>query len=219
MLWQLQFVIITLIRYNLRYDLFFRWRVSHIDDTYVVINVSGVGYMVHCLTPYLSQLKKMILRSYLFIIIFAKITNSYLVFNRILNEMYLKRYCLFQVLARKLHLNSSNVGLQDFIQAIQTDNIMFITQCPGIGKKTAERMILELKDKLSPYIIDLSPSAVDKNIPIVAPSNNDSEDLLLALRQLGYQKDEIKRVFIKHATEIAGESSIENQIKVVLKHL
>ena len=47
----------------------------------------------------------------------------------------------------------------------------------------------------------------------------DSEDIIVALKQLGYQKEEIKRTFIKHATEISSETSIENQIKVMLKHL
>ena len=195
-------------------------RVSHIDDTYVVINVSGVGYMVHCLTPYLSQLKKDDSAELLIYHHFREDNQQLFGFQSDTERNVFETLLSVSGIGPKVALGIlSNVGLQDFIQAIQTDNIMFITQCPGIGKKTAERMILELKDKLSPYIIDLSPSAVDKNIPIVDPSNNDSEDLLLALRQLGYQKDEIKRVFIKHATEIAGESSIENQIKVILKHL
>ena len=49
----------------------------------------------------------------------------------------------------------SNIKQSDFVQAIQTDNVMLITQIPGIGKKTAERMIIELKDKIR----DIIPSS------------------------------------------------------------
>ena len=40
-----------------------------------------------------------------------------------------------------------------------------------------------------------------------------------ALRQLGYQKDEIKRTFMKHATQLAAVDTIEDQIKILLKYL
>ena len=51
------------------------------------------------------------------------------------------------------------------------------------------------------------------------PSEHDSEDIVMALRQLGYQKDEIKRGFMKHAKELATVPNIEDQIKILLKYL
>ena len=64
---------------------------------------------------------------------------------------------------------------------------MVITQIPGIGKKTAERMVIELKDKIQ----GLFPSTPQ---PITVETHqtqtsHDSDDIVLALRQLGYQKE------------------------------
>ena len=113
----------------------------------------------------------------------------------------------------------SNIKLNDFVQAIQTDNVMLITQIPGIGKKTAERMIIELKDKIRDIIPTADQPTIAAEPTVQQTSNHDSEDIVLALRQLGYQKEEIKRAFMKHATEIAASDNIEDQIKVLLKYL
>ena len=112
----------------------------------------------------------------------------------------------------------SSVKLTDFIQAIQTENVMVITQIPGIGKKTAERMIIELKDKIQ-GLIPGQPNVIQSDTNEPVQQTHDSDDIVMALKQLGYQKDEIKRAFMKHAQEISKVASIEDQIKILLKHL
>ena len=109
----------------------------------------------------------------------------------------------------------SSISISDLVSAIQTENIMIITQCPGIGKKTAERMVIELKDKVQG--LAGAPKVIEKTTETV--SSHDSDDIVLALRQLGYQKDEIKRGFMKHAKELSTVTSIEDQIKILLKYL
>ena len=111
----------------------------------------------------------------------------------------------------------SSMKSSDLIHAIQTDNIMLITQCPGIGKKTAERMVIELKDKVQNLAMG-TPVVIKKDVE-ESPVTHDSDDIVMALRQLGYQKDEIKRGFMKHAKELAKTDDIEEQIKLLLKYL
>lgn len=113
----------------------------------------------------------------------------------------------------------SNIKQSDFVQAIQTDNVMLITQIPGIGKKTAERMIIELKDKIRDIIPSSDQPIINASPAVQQTAQHDSEDIVLALRQLGYQKEEIKRAFMKHATELAAKDNIEDQIKILLKYL
>ena len=113
----------------------------------------------------------------------------------------------------------SNIKQSDFVQAIQTDNVMLITQIPGIGKKTAERMIIELKDKIRDIIPSSDQPIINASPAVQKTAQHDSEDIVLALRQLGYQKEEIKRAFMKHATELAAKDNIEDQIKILLKYL
>jgi Holliday junction DNA helicase RuvA len=106
--------------------------------------------------------------------------------------------------------------MTDLISAIANENAMLITQCPGIGKKTANRLIIELKDKVQTIgAIKPTVNASDRQ----GIMEQDSDDVALALRQLGYQKDEIKRGFMKHAKELAKTDDIEEQIKLLLKYL
>jgi Holliday junction DNA helicase RuvA len=71
--------------------------------------------------------------------------------------------------------------------AILTGDIAYLTKIPGIGKKTAERILVELKSKIS--VADLALSRVHANIEKTV-----SDDAVNALAGLGYQRFEILRV-------------------------
>lgn len=91
--------------------------------------------------------------------------------------------------------------------AIASKDVALLTQLPGIGKKTSERIILELKDKLD---VDLSTLTEVKSEPEV------SDEVLDALLSLGYQQRDIKRIFQKRA-EPATTS--EEMIKYFLRNV
>ena len=74
----------------------------------------------------------------------------------------------------------SGMAADDMIAAIRGNDIARLTKIPGIGKKTAERMVLELRDKLPPQ----GAEAV-KEIPSLTAIE---EDVLSALLNLGYQR-------------------------------
>ena len=73
----------------------------------------------------------------------------------------------------------SGMAADDMARAIRGNDIARLTRIPGIGKKTAERMVLELRDKLPEAGV----------APVVAPTHSDiEEDVLSALVNLGYQR-------------------------------
>jgi Holliday junction DNA helicase RuvA len=74
----------------------------------------------------------------------------------------------------------SGMAADEMVGAIRGNDIARLTRIPGIGKKTAERMVLELRDKLP----EVSPSAA----PAVPTMNATEEDVLSALVNLGYQR-------------------------------
>ena len=80
-------------------------------------------------------------------------------------------------------------------------------------------MIIELKDKIRDIIPSSDQPIINASPAVQQTAQHDSEDIVLALRQLGYQKEEIKRAFMKHATELAAKDNIEDQIKILLKYL
>jgi holliday junction DNA helicase RuvA len=79
----------------------------------------------------------------------------------------------------------SGMAADDMVGAIRSNDVARLTRIPGIGRKTAERMVLELRDKL--------PEAVPAASPAVSPLNTTEEDVLSALVNLGYQRPEAEK--------------------------
>jgi Holliday junction DNA helicase RuvA len=77
----------------------------------------------------------------------------------------------------------SGIEPADLVRAIRLQDVARLTAIPGVGKKTAERIGLELKDRLPPGLPGAEPSAV-----VAAPEDQLRADLLSALLNLGYQR-------------------------------
>lgn len=102
----------------------------------------------------------------------------------------------------------SGMPVQKFVGAIQSEDVSMLSTIPGLGKKTAARLVLELKGKL--------PSLGDDGKQ-TSHVNSVSEDAISALMNLGY-----KRPLAESAVEgavKAGSESIEDTIKEALKYL
>ena len=99
----------------------------------------------------------------------------------------------------------SKMSSKDLALAIHQKNITVLTSLPGIGKKSAQRLILELKDKIS-YDSEWAP---------VDESNNSFEEAAEGLLALGYTNAEISSVFKKAKSSM----STEELIKFALKNL
>jgi Holliday junction DNA helicase RuvA len=74
----------------------------------------------------------------------------------------------------------SGMAADEMVGAIRGNDVARLTRIPGVGKKTAERMVLELRDKL--------PEAGPAAAPAVPAMNATEEDVLSALLNLGYQR-------------------------------
>ncbi|MFQ9980177.1 MAG: Holliday junction branch migration protein RuvA [Finegoldia magna] len=105
----------------------------------------------------------------------------------------------------------STMTVDECKTAIITDDIKLLTQASGVGKKTASRIILELKEKIEK---DFVPS--EKPVNKEVKRSNDSEFAREALLQLGYFKNDVD-AFIEN-TDISG-LSIEDIMKKAMKSL
>lgn len=97
----------------------------------------------------------------------------------------------------------SGLSVDDLATAIQNQDLALLTKAPGIGKKTAERMILELRDKLNPT-----------TGPATAPSS-DLDDILNALLALGYNQTESTKVVKKLPTTVAVSEGIRQALQLL----
>ena len=106
----------------------------------------------------------------------------------------------------------SGIEPPDSVQAIQRADVVRLTAIPGIGKKTAERVVLELKDKVATLAVT-SPAA---EAPAMHGAMRD--DLLSALLNLGYHRPAAEKA-LDRVLEQEPESTFEQALRAALKHL
>ena len=85
------------------------------------------------------------------------------------------------------------LGISDLVGAIVTSDIPALTKTPGVGKKTAERIALELKTKLAQWR-KISGVEVQQPEAVFSPKPEIKEDLEMTLLALGYTNEEIEQV-------------------------
>ena len=117
----------------------------------------------------------------------------------------------------------SGMSADEIISAIRTNNYARLTSIPGVGRKTAERMVIELRDKMTA----LSSPALEEQLAAAAagggagaPPSEDAlrEDALSALLNLGYQKAAAERAVTQAVSE-GGDLSVELILRRGLRHL
>ncbi|HEY3127976.1 MAG TPA: Holliday junction branch migration protein RuvA [Acidobacteriota bacterium] len=104
----------------------------------------------------------------------------------------------------------SGLPLEDFIAAVKKGDIFKLTTIPGVGKKTAERVALEMKDKVIRLVAEGAPEE------IVPASMQD--DVVSALMNLGYQRASAEKA-VQSAVEGGAPESFEALLKASLKLL
>jgi Holliday junction DNA helicase RuvA len=113
----------------------------------------------------------------------------------------------------------SGMSADEIVTAIRQSNYARITSIPGVGRKTAERLVIELRDKMAA----LSSPALEQEIAAggaTAAQSEDAlrEDTLAALLQLGFPKPAAEKV-ITGAIQEGGDLSVETLLRRSLRQL
>lgn len=106
----------------------------------------------------------------------------------------------------------SSLSVNELMQAIANENLPSLTAIKGIGTKTAQRLIIELKDKISKIEI-ISGDNFSKN------NNNNKNEALSALVSLGFAKNTGEAMLEKIIKSAGNDLSVEDLIKKALKLL
>lgn len=99
-------------------------------------------------------------------------------------------------------------------QAIYNQDTSLLSKCPGIGKKTAERLIIELKDKV--HCSPTTPSSSDPKTQTVSTSSAKHQDAVASLMTLGYKIAEADKRVTQAIQRLGIETSVELLIKEAL---
>ncbi len=184
------------------------------SNNYVVIDVSGIGYKIFMATKAIETLGE--------IGKIVKVHTHYYVrednislygFNT--NEELRMFELLLQVSgigAKSAIAMLSEISPSSFALAVISDDISQLVKIPGIGKKTAARIVLELKDKLK------TEEAITKTEEVKLSITNEEEtsEAIAALQVLGYTKREIEKALENVDTK---NLQLEEIIKQGLKNL
>lgn len=167
--------------------------VTVVAPQYIVVDVNGVGYKLLVANPYRYQedrTKKVQVYVYqavrednIFLFGFTD-QNEKNLFMQLINVSGIGPKSALAILANPDH--------QGLVDAITNNNVSYLTKFPGIGKKTASQIVLDLRDKLtnesSSSLFATTQLAVDTTV------NRELKDALEALAALGYKERDIKKV-------------------------
>ena len=104
----------------------------------------------------------------------------------------------------------SGIEAPELASAIRGGDLARLTRVPGVGKKTAERLVLELKDKMPPGF----GAEAEREEPVPA---GPKEDLLSALGNLGYGRHEVERVVDRALRDDGGQGRFEDLLRRALQ--
>ena len=183
-------------------------------NTFVVIDVQGIGYRVFMPAKSIEALGEVGQTVKVYTHYYVREDNISL-YGFSSNEelrMFELLISVSGVGAKSAIAMLSEISPSSFALAVISDDISKLVKIPGVGKKTAARIILELKDKLK------TEEAIDKTeeIDLAIKDDNKDSEAIAALQVLGYTRKEIEKVFEKMDI---NNLQLEEIIKQALKYL
>ena len=191
---------------------YLKGRLTKITAKYIVVEVAGIGYILHVANPYrysdaihqdITIYTHQVIREDAHLLYGFATESEKDVFLRLISVSGIGPTTALAIIAV-----DDNEGL---VRAIDQQNITYLTKFPKIGKKTAQQMVLDLAGTF----VDTSvqSGAISQT---AAASNQALDEAMEALLALGYKANEIKKI----RTFFEGTSeSAENYIKSALKML
>lgn len=182
----------------------------------VILDVNGVGYLVHI--PLSTFYKVPAAGAGMDLHVYTHVREDQLALFGFATGMELD---IFRALVtvpgfgpKKALTVLSGMEAETLIQCLTTGDVVTLSSIPGIGRKTAERLIYELKEKLHKYIETPIPAAAGSaTIPAAT-----ADDLLSALINLGYPKAQAEKAVAQAARQLP-DGSFESLLKQALKQM
>ncbi len=109
----------------------------------------------------------------------------------------------------------SGLSVEEFARALATENLATLTAVRGVGRKTAERLVLELKEKL-PHLEEVTGVPVPSGVEPVVEVPAWQEEAVLALSSLGYSVTDAEGAVRRALAELEGEPTVETVVKRAL---
>lgn len=180
------------------------------SPTELVVDCNGIGYSVNISLNTYSQIgNDENIKLYTYLLIKEDSHSLYGFFKKSERSLFKLLISVSGVGASTARMMLSSLSPSEIISAIMSENVQVVQSIKGIGLKTAQRIILELKDK----VLSLD-EAGDDSLAL----NKQSEEASSALEVLGYSKKQTSKLLSKIISENPG-INVESIIKKALNKL
>ncbi|MBD8003690.1 Holliday junction branch migration protein RuvA [Bacillus norwichensis] len=197
--------------------------VEHIGPEYIVIENNGIGYQILTPNPFLFSVKKGVETViYTYQHVREDILALYGFGTNTEREMFKKLISVSGIGPKGALAILAFGEPEQVIQAIEMEDEKFLTKFPGVGKKTARQMILDLKGKLHDVLpegmLEAAADVSQKAEGAVSDGLVELDEAMLALAALGYSDRELKKVRPKLAKDVlTTDQYIKSALQMLLK--
>ena len=170
---------------------FIEGKVAEKNHGELVINAGGVGFSLLCSNATIAAApeKDKTFRCYTVMNVREDAMELFGIASKLEREMF-KKLCTVTGVGAKTALGVlSALPMRELSIAIVTGDVTALSRAPGIGKKTAQRIVLELKDKVEQQDVSVPAGGA----PASAPATSAEQEALAALQALGYTAAEAAR--------------------------
>ena len=194
---------------------FLRGRIAHKQPNRLIVDVQGVGYEVHVpLSTFYDAGEE---GADIALRIYTHVREDALQLYGFLTELerqLFERLIGISGIGPKLAIAVlSGMDPRDLLLSVQRGDVARLTSIPGVGKKTSERIVLELKDRLAQLPGAAAVEAVSADGP-----DRVRGDLLSALQNLGYHRPQAEKA-IDATLQTMSEPTFEQALKAALREL
>ena len=164
--------------------------VTLIQEEVIVLDVQGIGYEINCANPYEFQ---SLLNEKTLIYTYHHVREDAMTLYGFKTEdekhLFTKLISVSGIGPKSAISILGTVDVNEFISAVEAENEKYLTQFPGVGKKTARQIILDLKGKLTGLLTIENTGLFDQSTDSTVI--NEAEEAFLAL---GYKQQEITAI-------------------------
>ncbi len=189
--------------------------IAHKSPDHIILDVHGVGYRVHI--PFSTYYELPEEGGTATLHIHTSVREDAILlygFRTRLEKSFFQLLIAVSGIGPKLARDIlSNIQPGPLAQALAQGDLAKLSAIPGIGKKTAERLVLELKDKVGKLDLSSIPAVDARQIPV----DDVAEDVMSALLNLGYKEPQVRKALA--GLDSTGGVSVEGLLKQALKTL
>jgi len=165
---------------------------TYIQDDSVIVDVQGIGYEIICANPFVFQTS---LNEEVTIHTYHHVREDMQVLYGFKNNdekaLFMKLISVSGIGPKGALAILGSINIPDFVAAIEREDDKYLTNFPGVGKKTSRQIILDLKGKLTTLF---SISKPEETVAAELEVRNEIKEAQEALKALGYTEREIRTI-------------------------